>query len=339
MSSLGEDWKSYLCMAIIYRMNLAAIDLNLLLVFDALMTERHVTRAGQRIGLSQPAVSAALNRLRGIIDDELFIRRGGEMVPTARALALADPITEALKQVETAFRSGANFDPATAHRDFKLRGVDYFGYFLVAPLVAEFTRSAPGIAIRSLDAQTGSVPQLLEDGTIDLAIEVMHELAYPIRSQFLMRERYVVIASENHPDIPDDVPPEQPFDLDLYCRLPHALHSFVGGATGNVDAALAAINRRRHVGLSAPHFFSIARAVADSTMVATFPERLAKEFAPVFGLRVYEAPIQLPPISIAMIWHRRNDGDAGQVWFRQQVMNMVAKLGQSSPSSAVQGHG
>jgi DNA-binding transcriptional LysR family regulator len=310
-------------------MNLAAIDLNLLLVFDALMAERQVTRAGQRIGLSQPAVSAALNRLRAMLDDDLFVRRGGAMVPTARALALAEPIGDALRRVELAFRAGASFDPATIRRDFTVRGVDYVGYLVIPPLIANLAGPAPGIVVRCLDAQTGSVPQLLEEGRIDLAIEVLHDFDDPIRSQFLFRERYVVIASAHHPDIDagGDQSLQDPFDLDLYCRLPHALHSFVGGTTGNVDAALAAINRERHVTLSAPHFFSIAKAVADSRMIATFPERLAARIAPVLGLRVYQAPIDLAPISLAMVWHRRNDSDAGQIWFRQQVMKAAQSLG------------
>jgi len=316
-------------MAIIYRMNLAAIDLNLLLVFDALMIERHVTRAGQRIGLSQPAVSAALNRLRAILDDDLFVRHGGEMVPTPRALELAEPVADALRRVEFAFAAGGRFDPAKTRRDFTVRGVDYVGYLVIPPLVAELASSAPGIVVRCIDAQTGSVPQLLEEGKIDLAIEVMHELDDPIRSQFLLRERYVVIVSARHPDIGargDLYSEDHPFDLDLYCRLPHALHSFVGGTSGNVDAALATINRRRHVVLSAPHFFSIAKAVADSQMVATFPERLAVRIAPIFGLRVFHPPIDLAPISLAMIWHRRSDSDAGQIWFRQQVMKAAQSL-------------
>ena len=316
-------------MAIIYRMNLAAIDLNLLLVFDALMMERHVTRAGQRIGLSQPAVSAALNRLRGILDDDLFVRHGGETVPTPRALELAEPVADALRRVEFAFAAGGRFDPAKTRRDFTIRGVDYVGYLMIPPLVAGLASSAPSIVVRCVDAQTGSVQQLLEEGKIDLAIEVMHELDDPIRSQFLLRERYVVIVSARHPDVKvssDLYSQDHPFDLDLYCRLPHALHSFVGGTTGNVDAALAAINRRRHVVLSVPHFFSIAKAVADSQMVATFPERLAVRIAPVFGLRVFQAPIDLAPISLAMIWHRRSDSDAGQIWFRQQVMKAAQSL-------------
>jgi DNA-binding transcriptional LysR family regulator len=315
-------------MAIIYRMNLAAIDLNLLLVFDALMTERHATRAGQRIGLSQPAVSAALNRLRGILDDNLFVRRGGEMAPTPRALALAEPVADALRQIEFAFGASARFDPATMRQDFTIRGVDYVGYLIIPPLMATLTNAAPGIVVRCLDAQTGSVPQLLEDGRIDLAIEVMHDLDDPVRSQFLLRERYVVIVNAQHPDIDASghIDSQDTFDLDLYCRLPHALHSFVGGTIGNVDAALAAINRQRHVALSVPHFFSIAKAVADSQMIATFPERLAARIAPVLGLRVYRAPIDLAPISLAVIWHRRNDSDAGQIWFRQQVMDAAQSL-------------
>lgn len=309
-------------------MNLAAIDLNLLLVFDALMAERNVTRAGQRIGLSQPAVSASLNRLRGIVDDELFVRRGGEMVPTPRALALAQPIADALRGVETAFGGSPQVDPATMRRDFTVRAVDYFGYLMIAPLMARLTKEAPGVVVRCVDAQTGSVSELLEEGKIDFAVEVMHQLEDPIRSQFLMREQYVVITSARHPDIElkGDLCSQQPFDLDQYCRLPHVLHSFVGGTTGNVDAALAAVGRSRHVALSLPHFFSIARAVADSTLIATFPERLAMRIAPFMGLRVYQVPVTVAPISLGVVWHRRNDSDAGHAWFRQQIIDLGSGL-------------
>lgn len=314
-------------MVIIHSMNLAAIDLNLLLVFDALMVERNVTRAGQRIGLSQPAVSAALNRLRFILADDLFTRRGGEMVPTARALALAEPVTGALRRVESALAANTPFDAATMRRDFTVRCVDYFSYLLIAPLVARLEKSAPGIVIRCVDAQTGSVPQLLEEGRIDFAIEVMHQLEDPVHSQFLMRERYVVIISAQNPEFETDESDSRvTLPLDLYCRLPHVLHSFVGGTTGNVDGALAAMSRQRHVALSLPHFFSIARAVAGSHMIATFPERLALRIAPLFGLKVYDAPVELAPLSLAVIWHRRNDGDAGYTWFRQQIVSTAQSL-------------
>jgi len=316
-------------MSAIHAMNLAGFDLNLLLVFQAMMVERNATRAGHRIGLSQPAVSAALNRLRSIFDDELFVRQGGEMAPTARALTLAEPISEALGRVEGALAGSPHFDPTSMRRDFTVRGVDYVSYLLIAPLIARLCKTAPDIVVRCVEAQMGSVPDLLEAGRIDFAIEVMHQLEDPIRSQFLLSERYVVIVAAEHPNIDPrgGLFCHSPLDLDLYCRLPHVLHSFVGGTTGNVDSALASIGRRRRVGLSLPHFFSIAESVAHSTMIATFPERMALRLAPLLGLRVYETPVELAPLSLAIIWHRRNDNDAGCSWFRQQVTQIARSLG------------
>ncbi len=324
-----KNVKSKIYMSAICVMNLAAFDLNLLLVFQAMMIERHATRAGHRIGLSQPAVSAALSRLRSIFDDELFVRRAGEMLPTPRALNLSEPINEALRRVEAALAGSPNFDPATMRRDFTVRGVDYISYMLIAPMMARLTKSAPEIVVRLVDAQTGSVPELLEAGHVDFAVEVMHQLEAPIRSQFLLAERYVVIISVQHPELTGtgELFHETALDLELYCRLPHVLHSFVGGTTGNVDSALAAIGRRRRVGLSLPHFFSIAEAVARSEMIATFPERMALRLAPMLGLRVYQVPIELAPISLAIVWHQRNDDDAGCTWFRQQVIQLAKSLG------------
>jgi DNA-binding transcriptional LysR family regulator len=313
----------------IHRMNFAAFDLNLLRVFNALMRERNVTRAGERIGLSQPAVSAALNRLRAAFGDELFVRNAGQMEPTPRAIALAEPIGDALRRVELVIGSSMPFEAASTEREFVLWGIDYVSYLLAPPLLASLSRTAPGIVIRLIDGRVGSIEQLLEAGEIDLAVEVMHELADPIRSQFLFEERYVVIAAAGHPDIDAggaSVPPP-PFDLELYCRLPHVQHSLRGGVSGNVDAALAAIGRRRHVAFSLPHFFTIAQAVAASSrMIATFPERLAQAVGPAMNLRIFEVPIELAPISLAMIWHRRNDNDAAHLWLRQQVMSVAQAL-------------
>lgn len=314
-------------MDIIYRMNFAAFDLNLLRVFQALMIERHVTRAGGRIGLSQPAVSAALNWLRAVFDDELFIRNAGAMLPTARALALAEPIGDALRRVEYALGSTGRFEPAVAQRDFTIMGTDYVSYLLAPPLLAELQAVAPGIVIRFVDTRAGPILQLLEEGRVDLAIEVMHELPDPARSQFLIRNSYVVIAAAAHSEIvPSAEGADGPvLDLDVYCRLPHVLHSLSGKTVGNVDAALAAINRSRHVALSLPHFFSIAQTVATSRMIATYPERLAAKLAPVLGLRHYRPPVELAPISLAMNWHRRNDSEAGHAWLRQRLMSLAQR--------------
>lgn len=309
-------------------MNFAAFDLNLLRVFHALMRERNVTRAGERVGLSQPAVSAALGRLRAIFDDELFVRSAGQMEPTPRAIALAAPISDALRRIELVVGSSVRFDPRSARREFALWGIDYVSYLLAPPLLASSAATAPGIVIRVVDGRLGSISQLLEAGEVDLAIEVMHELSDPVRSQFLLRERYVVIVAAIHPELGADAGhgPRSTLDLELYCRLPHVLHSLTGSISGNVDAALAAIGRGRHVALSLPHFFTIAEVVAGSAMIATFPERLARRLAPLLHLRLFDPPIELAPIALAMTWHRRNDSDSGHLWLRQQVMNIAQKL-------------
>lgn len=310
-------------------MNFAAFDLNLLRVFDALMRERNVTRAGERIGLSQPAVSAALGRLRAIFDDELFVRSAGQMEPTPRAVMLAEPIGDALRRVELAVGGSIRFDPESARREFAVWGTDYVSYLLAPPLLATLAATAPGIVIRFVDGRVGSIPLLLQAGEVDLAIEVMHELTDPLHSQFLLRERYVVIAAARHPEFGADpgTGPRSTLDVELYCRLPHVLHSLTGSISGNVDAALAAIGRGRNVALSLPHFFTIAEVVAGSAMIATFPERLARRLAPLLRLRLFDPPIELAPIALAMTWHRRNDSDSGHLWLRQQVMNIAQELG------------
>jgi DNA-binding transcriptional LysR family regulator len=190
------------------------------------------------------------------------------------------------------------------------------------------TRIAPGIVVRLIDSRA-PIEELLEAGEADLAVEVMHELPDRVHSHFLFEKKYVVIAGADPSLRRDRAATEvnQVFDLEPYCRLPHVLHSLTGGVSGNVDAALAAIGRRRNVALSLPHFFTIAQAVAKSGLIATFPERLTRRLAPILGLRIFLPPIELAPISLVMIWHRRNDNDAGHLWLRQQVMSVAQGTG------------
>ena len=284
-------------------MNLAGFDLNLLLVFDALMSERSVTRAGARIGLSQPAVSAALNRLRHAFQDELFVRTHGAMAPTPRALALAEPIREALARLESALPSGPSFDPGKARRRFTLMGADYVAFVLAPPLMRAIAEVAPGVELRVIDAARGGIAELLSAGGVDAAIDIAQDQPKAIRSRFLMPERYVCAAAADNAEIAalglaeGDVLP-----LDAYCGLKHALRSVTGGGAGVVDAALAAAHRRRHVVLSLPHFAAVAQSVACGPLVAAPPERLARALAPGFGLRLYELPVEIGPLALLLYW-------------------------------------
>lgn len=152
-------------------MNFATFDLNLLRVFDTLYRERSVTRAGERVGLSQPAVSAALNRLRHACDDQLFIRHGNDMVPTPRAEALADPVRAALEQIERTLAGAQLFDPSQADRTFTLLGADFFSTHFIPKLAAHMQSVAPRIVLRFLDSARGDVERLLRDDLIDAALE------------------------------------------------------------------------------------------------------------------------------------------------------------------------
>ncbi|WP_224516148.1 LysR family transcriptional regulator [Mesorhizobium sp. CA8] len=150
-------------------MNLNALDLNLVRVLDALLREKSVTRAGEQIGLSQPAVSAALNRLRHALNDQLFVRRGNDMVPTPRAESLAEPVRAALREIERAFQPATDFDPARLERTFTFMGADFFSMLLMPPFAARIAAVAPGVSFRFLDSAIGDVSKLLQEDRIDLA--------------------------------------------------------------------------------------------------------------------------------------------------------------------------
>ncbi len=302
-------------------MNFASFDLNLLRVFDALMRERSATRAGERVGLSQPAVSAALNRLRHALHDELFIRQMNEMVPTPRATALAGPIRTALAQIEQTLSAAALFDPAEATREFHLLSADFFSMLMMPKLWQTVSRAAPGISLRLLDTGRGDIARLLSDHVIDMALEgPMFEPPEWISRQVLFRSPFTIIASRGHPALEaaglneGDVIP-----LDLFCALPHALRSADGSTTGFVSDALARVGRRRRVVLTSPHFDGIGRAVARGGLIAAVPVQYARAVAKDLNLALYSAPIDVPEPDILLFWHRRHDQDPAHGWLREQI--------------------
>src|SRR3569833_551296 len=182
-------------------MNFAAFDLNLLRVFDALARERSVTRAGDLIGLSQPAMSSALNRLRHILGDELFVRRGNDMMPTPRAEAIAPGVRAALAQIEQTVAGDARFDPASADRVFTLFGADLFSMQLMPRFAERIATLAPGIKLRLLDSASGDVERLLRDNVIDMALERPLDMPDWVSKQLMFRSPFVVIAARGRSEI------------------------------------------------------------------------------------------------------------------------------------------
>jgi DNA-binding transcriptional LysR family regulator len=301
--------------------NFAAFDLNLLRVFDALMRERSATRAGERVGLSQPAVSAALNRLRHALNDELFIRQANEMVATPRAVALAGPIRAALAEIEQALSSMAGFDPAAATRAFRLLGADFFSMLLMPKLSEAVARAAPGVSLRFVDTGRGDIDRLLSDDVIDMALE--GPLLDPpewISRQVLFRSPFTIIAARGHAALAAaGIDEGSVIPLDLFCALPQALRSSDGSTTGFVADALARVGRKRLVVLTLPHFYAIGRAVARGGLIAAVPIQFARACAKELGLALYSAPVEIPEPDIFLFWHRRRDQDPAHRWLREQI--------------------
>jgi DNA-binding transcriptional LysR family regulator len=246
-------------------MSFAAFDLNLLRVFDALMRERSVTRAGALIGLSQPAVSNALSRLRHALSDELFVRRGNDMVPTPRAEALAELVRDALSQVEQALYGDTRFDPASAERIFTLMGADFFSALLMPDLAERIAAVAPGVAVRMVDSALGDVERLLRENVIDVALERPLDMPDWISRRILFASPFVVIAAHNHKHLAKaGIAPGAAIPLDAYCALPHAIRSIDGSMSGMVDEALRKAGAERRVLLALPNFqgFAPSRTLA-----------------------------------------------------------------------------
>ncbi len=302
-------------------MNLAAIDLNLLVVFDALWRERSVTRAGRRIGLSQPAASNALARLRHLFDDPLFDRGARGMEPTARARALASPVAEILARVEGALREADPFDPATARRAFTLGLTDYGSGLLLPRLASALGQEAPGIELRTRHALGREGLTLLDGGALDLLFTMVGETPARFVRRPVLDERFVVVARRFHPGIGSEG-----LDLESYLRLPHLLISFSGDVRGRVDGALARRGLKRRVTMTVPHFGAAPFIVGASDLIATVAERIAKAYCELCGLAIYPVPLELPGYTKSLVWRRRDERDAAFTWFRRRVAGLIEEL-------------
>lgn len=290
-------------------MNLAAVDLNLLVAFEALLEERNVTRAGQRIGLAQPSMSSALTRLRALFGDELFIRTAAGMQPTVRALELARPIDEALARIRETLAPVASFEPATAYRRMTVAVTDYGDLVVVPALVALLRQEAPGIdlVVRPIGDAAASLAAL-ERGDVDALIGGHLPDSARIVRHTLFEEDFVCIRDKAH---------AMPLTADEYLRLPHVLFSAAGGdgAPGVVDAVLAMEGRRRRVAVTLAHVVAVPFAVAGTDLVATMARRVAERFATTAGVALMPLPYDAPPFAIDLLHSRRSAADPALSWF------------------------
>ncbi|HET6158768.1 MAG TPA: LysR family transcriptional regulator [Dongiaceae bacterium] len=298
---------------------LRRLDLTLLMVLDGALRHRKLTTVAQQLGLTQPAISHALTRLRDILGDPLFVRRANGVQPTPRALALAQPVAQALATLRDALQQGRCFDPSCATREFRIAALDYAIALLVPDFLARFSTIAPNcrLAFRSMGYEAGRAA--LVNGSIDLILGIPAPSG-PFLQRTLITENFVVLARPDHPVI------GRKLDLARYLKCGHLLVSAAGDARGSVDFALAKIGKERRVVAAVPQFLAGFAAVAGSDMITTAPRRLAKRHATAFGLRQFEVPFPLPGFEVGTLRHENTAQDAGLNWLENELTQALSKI-------------
>jgi DNA-binding transcriptional LysR family regulator len=287
-------------------------DLALLRCFATLHHERHLSRAAARVGLSQPAMSRALGRLREAFDDALFVRTPRGMVPTVRADALAPQVIAVLDAAGALVRPPA-FDPRTLARTFSIGTTDFPDAALLPRLVALLAREAPDVTVQTRPI-TSDLADALAAGRLDLMIGVRESVPPDARLTKLYDERFVCAVRRDHPRV------GKRLSLARYCELPHLLIAPAGNPGSRVDGLLATRGQSRRVVLRVHTFGSAASIIAGSDLVLTAPCRILEPIAAAFGLRLLPPPLAIPGFSLFVAWHPRADADPAHAWFRTAII-------------------
>ncbi len=305
--------------------NLRAVDLNLLTVFRAVYEERQLTRAGERLRLTQSAISHALARLRHLFGDQLFLRSVSGVEPTPRAHAVAGSIFDALATIEHALDASHEFDPGQTTRTFRLGMLDY-GAALLAPLLGRaLTHEAPLATVQIQHSTTETSIERLDRGELDLVTGPFGELPARFDAQDLCEDHYVMVARRRHPAFRRKLTPEGLANLS-HVAIAAGMHPQM-----SVDRALARLGLVRRIALSVPYFAAAPYAVANSDLVAIMPHRLAAAYGPQYGLVRHAIPLALPRLRIQAVWHRRSERDPGLLWLRETIKQITGSLGGPAP--------
>lgn len=299
-------------------MDIRKVDLNLLVALDALLDERSVTRAAARLAMSQPALSSALARLRDLFNDPLFTRARRGLVPTPRALALAEPVKRLARDAQDLLRS-APFVPAEAGGTVAIATTDYMQATLVVPLLETLRKAAPRLALAVRSLELADIRARLERGDLDLGITVPEFAPPDLQSRVLYRERYVGAARRRHPILARRV------SVEALCRYPHALVVPRGGAPrGPFDDALAAVGARRTIALTVPNFLILPEALRRTDLVTVVPERVLGAMTRM--LVPFELPLEVQPFNVIAIWHPRVQNDPRHRWLRNTLASIAVRV-------------
>ncbi len=296
------------------RNDLRRVDFNLLVVFETLMHERSVTKTAEKLFLGQPAISAALVRLRTLFNDELFVRTGRAMEPTARATEIFAMLSPALDSISTALSASQEFDPATATNVFRIGLSDDVEFSLLPPLLRRIRAEAPGVILVIRRVNYLLAPGMLSSGEISVAVSFLDELPANAKKKTVRRIRAKLLRADTKPG---------KLSLDEYCARPHAIVSFAGDLNGYVDNELAKVGKSRQVVLAVPQFNGLGTLLAGTDILTTVPDYTAQILAASGGLRIEDHPVELPPGSLSMAWRGAQDNDPAEKWLRSRIAMFV----------------
>jgi DNA-binding transcriptional LysR family regulator len=301
--------------------DLSQLDLNLLRVFDAVAREKHVTRAAARLGLSQPAVSNALARLRATLNDELFLRRPGGVEPTALAAALTKPVAEVLDRLRDTLAAHAPFDAATSERVFRL-GLSEYAEAVLAPMLLErMAQDAPHAVAAISHTDRTNAARLLEDDEIELAIGMLAEPSALYTRVRLLPEGFLVLLRPGHPLA------EGELTLARFTAFPHLLHSPNGSRDGALDEPLREAGHPRRIGAVVAHLAAVPGILTRTDMVMTLSGRLATQLAEAHGLVLRPCPVPTRHTRLSLVFHRRFEADQGHAWVRRLLITLAREAG------------
>ena len=299
-------------------MNYEQLDLNLLKVFDVVMTELNVTRAAHRLHMTQPAVSNALKRLRHLLNDQLFAKVPSGVLPTPKALELWQPLREALTQIRQTIEPG-DFNPEIATLTFTIAMNDFAANVLLPKLIPVFEESAPAVNIRTIPTTHIDAVTQLEKAEIDIAVGVFPDASPRLRSQVLFTSPLTCVMRRHHPLA------KQLLTLERYVQAKHLLVTLTGEPTGYIDLILLEQGLKRRIMLTVNQFAVAPQLVAGSDLLAILPTRIVEMSGVLDQLHLTPPPLEIPPSNLKMMWHERNHSDSSQAWLRSQLVNLCGK--------------
>jgi len=299
--------------------NLRGVDLNLLVVLDALLAERHVSRTAMRLNMSQPAVSHALGRLRLLFNDPLLVRRGGKLIPSAKAMEIAPVLGQALRQMREVL--GPNgFDPAREKRAFRLAMSDYGSSVVLPGLLRRLRREAPGIELVVTQSSREAMLRLLLDGECDLALGVFPDLPERLQAEQLAIERFACVADRS------SMAGKDRLDMDGYLARPHVLVAMKDGTNTEIDMALRALGHTRHVVVTLPHWGNAPRLIHGTDLVLTVARNALALHETDASLVFFEPPFPIAPFPFVQVWHERRASDPAHLWLRNVISGVAVSV-------------